>query len=74
MAQLHFYVPDTFADEIKRRAKDARLPVSRYLGELVKREIGTGWPENYFEQVIGGWQGEPLARDSEGDFEHRRKL
>jgi len=73
VAQLHFYVPDKFAEEIKRRAKDARLPVSRYLGELVKREIGTGWPENYFEQVIGGWQGEPLTRECEGKFEQRLK-
>lgn len=73
MAQMHFYVPDAFAKEIKKRARDARLPVSRYLGELVKREIGTGWPEDYFEHVIGGWQGEPLRREFEGKFERRLK-
>jgi len=73
MAQMHFYIPDVFAEEIKRRAKDARLPVSRYLGDLVKREIGSGWPENYFERVIGGWQGGPLRRDFEGKYEQRLK-
>jgi len=73
MAQMHFYIPDVFAEEIKKRAKQARLPVSRYLGELVKREIGTQWPKNYFEFILGGWQGEPLRRDPEGGFEKRLK-
>ena len=31
MAQMHFYVPDDFAQEIRRGAKAARMPVSRYL-------------------------------------------
>jgi len=73
MAQLHFYVPDEFAEDIKRRAEQAGLPVSRYLGELVKREIGSGWPEHYFEQVVGGWQDEALTREFEGEYEQRLK-
>ena len=71
MAQLHFYVPDEFAKEIKRRAKQARLPVSRFLVELIKKEIGPQWPDDYFEQVHGGWHGEPLRREPEGKFETR---
>jgi hypothetical protein len=71
MAQLHFYVPDKFAEEIRRRAEQAHLPVSRYLVKLIKREIGTDWPERYFDGVYGGWKGDPLARESEGKFEKR---
>ncbi len=74
MPQLHFYVPDELAKEIKKRAGQADLPISRYLTNLVKRELGSGWPDGYFEQVIGAWQGEPLAREAEGDMEERLGL
>lgn len=64
MAQLHFYVPDEVEAQIRTRAKQANLPLSRYLANLVKREAGrqNEWPEGYFEQVFGQWQGEPLTR------------
>ena len=71
MAQLHFYVPDKFAEEIKRRADQAHLPVSRYLVKLIRREIGIEWPEHYFDGVYGGWEGEPLMREPEGELERR---
>ncbi len=71
MPQLHFYVPEKFAREIRRRAEQAHLPVSRYLVRLIEREIRTEWPENYFEGVFGGWEGDPLARESEGKLEKR---
>lgn len=74
MAQLHFYVPDKFAEEIKRRADQAHLPVSRYLVKLIKREIGTEWPEHYFDGVYGGWEGDLLTRESEGKLERRLEL
>ena len=71
MPQLHFYVPDKIAKEIRRRAEQAHLPVSRYLVRLIKQEIRIEWPENYFEGVFGGWEGDPLARESEGKLEKR---
>ena len=49
MPQLHFYVPDDFAKRIKARAAQARLPISRYLAELVKRDVGQDWPKGYFD-------------------------
>ena len=45
MAQLHFYVPDDFAKEIRRRAKQAHMPVSKYLVQVIMKEIGPGWPD-----------------------------
>lgn len=71
MAQLHCYVPDGVAEKILQKAKQSHLSVSKYLAELVKRDATNSWPEAYFEQVIGGWQGEELKRESEGDFESR---
>ena len=33
-----------------------------------------GWPVGFFETVAGGWQGEPLARAPQGDYEGRADL
>lgn len=74
MAQLHFYVPDKFATEIRKRAKQAHLPVSRYLVDIISREIGTEWPENYFSTICGGWNGKALKREPEGTLENRLDL
>lgn len=76
MAQLHFYVPDEVEARIRNKAKEANLPLSRYLADLVKRETSEQslWPEGYFEQVFGQWQGEPLTRPIQGDFEQRLEL
>ena len=62
MPQLHFYVSDAVAKKVQQRAKTSGLSTSKYLANMVKRDIGAGWPEQFFETVIGGWQGEPLQR------------
>ena len=74
MAQLHCYVPDDLAEKIQQKAQQSHLSVSKYLAELVKRDTASSWPEAYFEHVIGGWHGEALKREPEGDFEHRAAL
>lgn len=74
MPQLHLYVPEEVAGEIARRAEGRGLSVSRYLAELVRREIGSGWPEAFFDEVVGGWQGEPLQRAPQGAVERRDEL
>ncbi|MGH9835903.1 MAG: hypothetical protein ACREBD_37345 [Blastocatellia bacterium] len=33
-----------------------------------------GWPPGFFTNVIGSWEGEPLAREPEGDYEEREEL
>lgn len=62
MPQLHCYVPEPLARKVQERAAAAGVSTSRYLAELLKREVGGGWPKGYFEQVVGGWQGEELVR------------
>lgn len=74
MAQLHCYVPDPVAERLHEKAEKAGLSVSRYLGELVKRDLSVVWPEGYFEEVIGGWHGEPLERPPQGSYEIRPEL
>lgn len=74
MPQLHFYVPNELAERIHQEAQAAQMSVSRYLAELVKREMAPNWPEGFFDDVVGGWQGKPLQRPSQGDYERRAVL
>lgn len=74
MPQMHFYVREEVAKEIRERAQDAGLSTSRFLAALVERELVTEWPEGFFEEVIGGWQGEPLERAPQGEYEVRDQL
>ena len=71
MPQLHLYVSDDLAAEIRHRAKARGLSTSRFLSELVRREVCREWPEGFFEKVPGKWQGKPLERPDQGAFEER---
>ncbi len=73
MAQLHFYIPDSVADTVKIKAEHAHLSVSKYLAELVKREVANQWPEKYFDN-FGQWDGEPLQRPTQNAMEQRETL
>jgi hypothetical protein len=52
------------------------MPLSRYLAALVRERAREPeqWPEDYFEQVFGRWEGEPLRREPQGDYERRNDL
>jgi hypothetical protein len=62
--------------QLRERARQANLPLSRFLAELVKQEASrpVQWPEGYFERVFGQWQGEPLRREPQGDYKQRADL
>lgn len=63
MSQLHFYVPDEIEAQIRQQAQMLHLPLSRYLADIVKREIAAQnqWPAGYFE-LFDQWQGEPSSK------------
>ena len=73
MAQLHCYVPDEIAEQFHKKAKNAHLSVSKYLACLVKKEIGSTWPDDYFD-LFGSWEGDPLERPEQGEYEQRQVL
>jgi hypothetical protein len=33
-----------------------------------------GWPPGFFQRTAGAWQGEPLVRGEQGEFEKRDEL
>jgi hypothetical protein len=74
MPQLHFYVPDAVAKQLRARARAVGLSVSRYLASVVGGEVAQGWPAGFFDEVVGGWQGKPLRRSSQGKVERREAL
>lgn len=74
MPQLHFYVPDDVAEQIKARAAQARMPVSRYVADLVKHDVGLGWPKDYFRRISGGAEGVAIRYESSSAPEERLPL
>ena len=74
MPQLHLYVPEDVASLVRQRARSRRKTVSSYLAEIVRREVASGWPDGFFDDVVGGWVGKPLRRPSQRRFESRAKL
>lgn len=74
MPQLHFYVPEKLAARLRERARGRGASLSRYIAELVRGKLEAGWPEGFFEEVVGCWKGEPLARAPQGALEQRRSL
>jgi hypothetical protein len=74
MPQLHLYISKEIAAEVKRRAEAGGMSVSRYLAELVRREVADEWPDGFFDEVVGGWRGEPLERPVQLPLEERDAL
>ncbi|MCA9982105.1 MAG: hypothetical protein KDD89_14775 [Anaerolineales bacterium] len=74
MPQLHFYVSEETAVRVREKAESVGLSVSKYVAELVKNEVEGDWPEGFFEEVVGGWEGEPLERAPQGTYEIRLDL
>ena len=71
MPQLHTYVPKSLAARVAARAKARGVAVSRYLADLIRRDVELGWPDDFFDRVAGGWKGAPLRRAPQGRLEDR---
>lgn len=74
MTRLSLQLSDDVAAEVQRRADGRGVSMARFVAELVRREVRRGWPERFFEDVVGGWQGEPLERPPQRAYEERDPL
>jgi post-segregation antitoxin (ccd killing protein) len=45
MAQLNLYVPDELASRLKAEARNANLPLSRYVVNQLTKDKADAWPE-----------------------------
>lgn len=73
MTQLYCEVPEPLARRVEKKAGEVHLSVSEYLAKLIERDVGSEWPEGYFESVVGCWQGD-LERPEQGEYEKRLEL
>lgn len=75
MTQLHCYVPAELAQQAQRRAEQSGLSLSRYLAELVKRDVkaASSWPAGYFDLFVP-IEGAKLERPPQGEFTERLPL
>ena len=65
MPQLHFSVDADVAERLEARAKQQGTSLSRYLAELVRREVGEAWPDGYLDRAIGSCAADPLDEPSD---------
>jgi len=70
MSQLYCDIPDELARKLEEKAKRVKMPVSKYLAKLIERDVEEQWPKDYFD-CFGGWQGDPLERPKQGEYEQR---
>jgi hypothetical protein len=70
MPQLNCYVSDRTAELLKNKADLAHTSVSEYLADLIRQDIGSELPEDFFE-LYGAWKGEPLTRGEQSELEQR---
>lgn len=71
MPQLHLYVPEETAEKLRKRAAGRNLSLSRYLAQIVEAELAAGWPDGYFEDVLGSVSDPDFRRPSQLPLEER---
>ena len=74
MTHVELEIPDEVAKQLRQRAEQLGMTVPTYVAEIVRRDVATGWPPRFFEEVVGGWKGAPLERPSQGELEARDDL
>ena len=59
------------------KSEDANVKVEVIIKPIMsKPKISEelGYPPGFFEEVAGGWAGEPLERAEQGEFEQREEI
>ncbi len=48
------------------RSRLRALRAARVTVRIESEDTAAAWPDGFFSQVVGGWQGEPLTRAPQG--------
>jgi len=51
--------------------KDTELEVVLVLHPVERMKPFSELPDNFFTEIIGGWEGKPLVREPQGSYETR---
>jgi hypothetical protein len=74
MPQIQLDLPEDVVEEVRRQAETRGVSVNYIVAEMVRGGRATGWPADFFDEVVGGWKGEPLVRAEQHLPEVRDKL
>jgi hypothetical protein len=74
MPQIQLDLPDDVVEEVRRQAETRGVSVNRIVAEMVRSGRASAWPAGFFEEVVGGWKGEPLMRPEQHLPEVRDEL
>ncbi len=60
MSQLNIYVPSELENRLRKRARQSKMSLSKFLSSLLENQMGQrkGWSAHFFTQTAGGWKGE----------------
>lgn len=76
MGQVTIYLDDENENRLRTAAKEAGVPVSRWIANLIQKQSNTVWPESVCE-LAGAWQDFPDAetlRETEENDPEREAL
>lgn len=62
MPQIQLDLPEDVVEEVRRQAETRGVSVNHIFAEMVRGGRAAGWPAGFFDEVVGGWKGEPLVR------------
>lgn len=68
LAKLHHR---SLQGEIKFILEKVSIIPADKLSLLLGESINSGWPNDFFEKIVGGWQGDELKRGPQGKYEQR---
>ena len=72
MPQLSLYLDEASMQQLRERARDEGVSLSKYAGAAIEQRVGsTGWPEGYWE-LYGSIDDESLAAPADLDFARDR--
>jgi hypothetical protein len=74
MPQIQLDLPDDVVEEVRRQAETRGVSVNRIVAEMVRSGRASAWPAGFFDEVVGGWKGEPLVRPAQHLPEVRDEL
>ena len=75
MTQLQCDIPAETAARLQRKAKEMNLSVSKYITQLLQKDLRTneelardnGWPEGIFD-LYGSGKDDPIERPDQNEF------
>lgn len=62
MGQVTIYLDNEHEQRLKRAARSAGIPVSRYVARLVEENTRTQWPDS-IHAMAGQWQDFPTPQE-----------